>query len=236
MGDRDIIVVGASLGGYNALPQFAASLPKDFAAAVLVVMHMDPNDSNWLAERVARASALPSAAAVKKEELRPGRIYVAIPDHHLMIQGSRIRLTRGPRENHSRPSIDALFRSAAYECGSRVIGVVLTGQLDDGTAGLWAIKDRGGLAIVQSPEEAAYPSMPASALRHVKTDYTLPLRDMPTVLHKLTQEVAHRMESCVMPDENLEVETRIAAQRFSCIAIAARSGGLMTQYSSHTAQ
>jgi two-component system, chemotaxis family, protein-glutamate methylesterase/glutaminase len=119
-------------------------------------------------------------------------------------------LTRGPRENHARPSIDVLFRSAAYQCGRRVIGVVLTGKLDDGTAGLWAIKDRGGVAVVQSPDEAPYPSMPLNARRQVQVDYTLSLRDMPSVLHSLTKERGQPVQSLAMPNERLEIETRIA--------------------------
>jgi len=210
MAHRDVIVVGASSGGFEALPKFVAGLPRDLQGAVLVVMHVAPNGPSWLAERIAAASPLRAAAAVDGEPLRAGQIYVAVPDHHLMIENERIRLTRRPRENFSRPSIDVLFRSAAYTCADRVIGVLLTGRLDDGTAGLWAIKDRGGVVIVQDPQEASYPSMPLSALRYVSVDYTLALRDIPAQLELLTKEPRQSREVAVMSHQPLAIESKIA--------------------------
>ncbi len=210
MAHRDIVVIGASLGGVEALPQLAAALPQDLPAAVLVVLHMAPDARNYLAERLDAAGPLSAKPAVNGEPLESGRIYVAVPDHHLMMEGDRVRLTRGPRESHARPAVDVLFRSAAYYGGPRVIGIVLTGMLDDGTAGLWAIKDRGGVAIVQSPEEARYPSMPRSALRHVKVDYTLQLADIPNVLRSLTRERIEVQGRSM--NEKLKVETRIALE------------------------
>lgn len=203
MFNRNVIVVGASLGGVEALPRLVAGLPPDLEAAVLVVLHMAPNFPSYLAERLDQAGPLAAAAGVEGEELRPGRIYVPVPDHHLMLEGPRIRLSRGPRESHARPSVDVLFRSAAVHHGRRVIGVVLTGGLDDGTAGLWAVKDRGGVAIVQSPDEALYPSMPASALQHVSIDHVLPLGRMAEVLVRLTREEL-RPEAATMRNPRLE--------------------------------
>lgn len=211
MAHRNIIVVGASLGGVTALPQLMAGLSPDLHAAVLVVIHRAANSPGFLEQQLDRVSPLRAAAAVDGEEVEPGRIYVAAPDRHLLIEGSRVRLSRGPRESHARPAIDALFRSAAYYHGPRVIGVVLTGLLDDGTAGLWAIKDRGGVAIVQSPDEAPHPSMPLSALQHVDIDHTLPIAEMPEVLLSLTRETLHRPEAAAM-NENIEIETRIAME------------------------
>jgi len=165
---------------------------------------------SFLAERLNAAGPLPAGPANTSEPLEPGRIYVAVPDRHLMIEGDMIRLTHGPRESHARPSIDVLFRSAAYYAGPRVIGIVLTGMLDDGTAGLWAIKDRGGIAIVQSPDQAPYPAMPRNALRHVKADYILQIEDIPNVLRSLTREHIEIKERNL--NNRLEVETRIALE------------------------
>ena len=210
MAHRDIVVIGASLGGVEALPKLVAGFPADLPAAVLIVQHVAPNTRSFLADFLNAAGPLPAKPAMNNEPLEPQRIYVAEPDHHLMIEGDRVRLTRGPRESHARPSVDVLFRSAAYYAGPRVIGVVLTGTLDDGTAGLWAIRDRGGVAIVQSPEEAAYPSMPQSALRHVAVDYTLQLTDIPNVLRSLTRERIEVKERNM--NEKLHIETRIALE------------------------
>lgn len=211
MANRDVVVVGASMGGVEALPRFVAQLPADLPAAVLVVLHIAPHSRNYLAERLNTSGPLIAAPAVNGEKLQRGRIYVALPDQHLMIEDSQIRLATGPRESHARPSIDVLFRSAAYYGGPRTIGVILTGQLDDGTAGLWAIKDRGGTAIVQSPDEAPYPSMPQSALRHVAVDHTLRLHEMGAVLSRLTREPIRALEY-PMTNNRLELETRIARE------------------------
>lgn len=208
MAHRDIIVVGASAGAWEALPKLVAALPADLPACVLIVQHVAPDGPSYLAERLCQSGALPATRAVDGEPLVSGHVYVAVPDRHLMIQDGRIRLSRGPKESHARPSVDVLFRSAAFDAGPRVIGVVLTGQLDDGTAGLWTIKDRGGIAIVQSPQEAQYPSMPSSARAHVDVDYTLSLADMPNILVALTREEIHPREAAM--NEKLEIENRIA--------------------------
>lgn len=185
-------------------------LPRDLPAAVLIVLHMAPNAPRSVAKRLDDLGMLHASWATEAESVESGRIYVAPPDRHLIVENRRLRLTRGPRENYSRPSIDVLFRSVAHEYGSRVIGVILTGRLDDGTAGLWSIKDRGGIAMVQLPEDAAYPSMPQSALRHVDVDYKLAVRDMPAVLASLVREGAPAGEAAAPPNEQLEVENRIA--------------------------
>jgi two-component system chemotaxis response regulator CheB len=207
---RDIVVVGASSGGVDAINRFVAGLSPDLDAAVLIVLHMAPTFPRVMAQRLAEIGALPAAEAVDGEVIRPNRIYLCVPDRHLLIAGANVPLSRGPKESHARPSVDALFRSAAYSCGPRVIGVVLTGQLDDGTAGLWAIKDRGGLAMVQDPAEAAYRSMPESAMRHNAVDYTLKVADMGAVLRLLSREevfVANEPERKGTP---LQIETSIA--------------------------
>src|SRR3954463_14874603 len=133
MEHRNIIVVGASSGGIDAITRLVAGLPADLEAAVFIVLHMAPTFPRGLAERLDAAGPLPVTDAIDGEIIRLNRVYLCVPDHHLLISGNRVRLSRGPKENHARPSVDALFRSAAYCCGARVIGVVLTGQLDDGT-------------------------------------------------------------------------------------------------------
>jgi len=194
----------------DAITRLVAGLPPDLAATVLVVLHMAPTFPRVLAERLAAVGPLPVREAVDGEVFHSNRVYLCVPDRHLLIAGTRLRLSRGPKENHSRPSVDALFRSAAYHCGPRVIGVVLTGQLNDGTAGLWAIKDRGGLAMVQDPTEAASRSMPESALRQVSVDYTLKLADMGKALRLLTREEVVVAEDPDLRGSPLEIETSIA--------------------------
>ncbi len=209
MSRRDIVVIGASAGGVEALMRVAEQLRPDIGAAVLVVLHLTPYADSRLAERLNAAGEVHAAPAVDGEAIVPNRIYVAVPDRHLMVEGQRIRLSRGPRESRARPSIDVLFRSAAFACGPRVIGVVLTGMLDDGTAGLWAIKDHGGVAIVQSPDEAEYPSMPSSAAQHVAVDYSVRLAELPALLQSLAGEEISAPERS-MGNRNLEVENKLA--------------------------
>ena len=218
-----ILVIGASLGGWDALPELVSGLPSDLNAAVFVVLHMSPGGPSYLADRLNSLGRLPAASAADGEEIQPRRVYVAVPDRHLMLESGRVRLSRGPRESHARPSIDVLFRSAAYVGGPRVIGIVLTGMLDDGTAGLWAIKDRGGIAIVQSPTEARYPSMPLSALKHVRVDHALQVAEMPRILSAL---IAQPLEGEIVlpPNEKLEIENRIALED-NAIEVGARSLG-----------
>ena len=211
MARRDLIVIGASLGGIEAFQQLAAGLSADLPASVFMVVHMHASGPDLLSELIQKHSRLPVKPAMDGEPIRSGQIYVCVAGHHLLVENDRIRLTRGPRENLARPSVDVLFRSAAYYGGARVIGVVLTGTLDDGTAGLWAIKDRGGLAIVQSPEDAKYPSMPQSAVRHVAVDHVLPLSEIPKRLLELTQATITSQEK-TMTDEKLETEVSIALE------------------------
>ncbi|HEY2339129.1 MAG TPA: chemotaxis protein CheB [Steroidobacteraceae bacterium] len=175
---------------------------------------MPAGSPSHLAEQLDAAGPLRAAPAADGEPIVPNRIYVAVPDRHLMLEGTRIRLARGPRESHVRPSVDVLFRSAAFSCGRRVIGVVLTGMLDDGTAGLWAIKDRGGVAIVQSAEEAEYPSMPLSAAKNVDVDHIVRLAELPESLRRLTREENAAVEG-IMANRNLEIENRIALEKDS---------------------
>ncbi|BAY12549.1 chemotaxis protein CheB [Calothrix sp. NIES-2098] len=180
---RDLIVVGASAGGVEALTYLVKQLPTDFNAAVMVVLHVHSQSPPILAEILNSAGKLPASTAQNGEAIEKGRIYVAPPEYHLRLQPGYLQLTKGPKENHHRPAIDPLFRSAARAYGRRAIAVLLTGMLDDGTAGLMAVKMRGGVAVVQDPDDAMYSGMPRSALENVEEiDYILPLSEIPSIL------------------------------------------------------
>jgi two-component system, chemotaxis family, protein-glutamate methylesterase/glutaminase len=208
MPGHDLIVVGASAGGVEALVELVRGLPRNVPAAICIVLHLPADSTSLLPQILGRAGALPTAHARDGDLLRHGHVYVAPPDSHLVVEPGRLRLLAGPRENGHRPSIDVLFRTAAQVYGSRVIGVVLSGTLDDGTAGLLAIKRRGGLAVVQQPADARYPGMPQSALEHVVVDQALPVRDIPAALTRLAREPAPK--EVAAPSAELEEEIRAA--------------------------
>ncbi len=161
---HDIVVLGASAGGIEALTRIISQWPADLPAAVFVVLHMSAGATSALPAILSRHSRLPAVHPQSGDATQRGKIYVAPPDHHLVLEPGRVLLSSGPRENRVRPAIDVLFRSAGVAYGSRVIGVVLTGYLDDGAAGLLAIKRHGGVAVVQDPDDAQCPGMPAAAL------------------------------------------------------------------------
>jgi two-component system chemotaxis response regulator CheB len=185
---RDLVVVGASAGGVDALQTLVAGLPPEFPASVLVVLHVASSGTSVLPQILSRHGALPAAFPADDEPLRRGRIYVAPSDHHMLVYGRGIRLTHGPRENGHRPAIDPLFRSAARAAGNRVIGVVLSGLLDDGAAGLQLVKELGGAAVVQDPADAIFPSMPVAALQATEPDRVVPVRNMAEALCRLIEE------------------------------------------------
>jgi len=182
------IVIGSSAGGIDALKRLVAALPGDFPAPIFIVQHVAPQYPSFLPEILVNAGNLPARHPADGESIAAPGIYVAPPDHHLLIEESHVAVKRGPKENRFRPSADALFRSAAYTYRERAIGVVLTGALTDGTSGLWTIKRLGGTTIVQDPTDALEPSMPMSALRDVQVDYTLPVAKIPEVLMAKIQE------------------------------------------------
>jgi two-component system chemotaxis response regulator CheB len=187
---RDIIVVGGSAGGVEAISRLVGKLPRDFPASVFVTLHFPAQGISVLPRILARAGSMPAEHPTDGETVEHGRIYVAPPDRHLILQPGHVRLVRGPTENGNRPAIDAMFRAAAVAYGPRVIGVVLTGNLDDGTAGLRAIKRRGGLVVVQSPDDALFTSMPLSAVHNARPNYVLPLDEIPLLLERLVREGA----------------------------------------------
>jgi two-component system chemotaxis response regulator CheB len=212
MAGHDIIVVGASAGGVTALESLFANLPPDLPAAVCVVLHVAAGKPSILPDILRRSRGLHVAHAVDGEAIIYGRGYVAPPDRHLLLENQRLRLTRGPRENMSRPAIDPLFRTAAVQYGPRVVGVLLTGMMDDGSAGLAAIKACGGKAIVQDPLTATWPDMPLAAMRSVPVDYCLPLSDIPAVLVRLVSRRAGRRVRCSPP---LDVQFQVSTEKGS---------------------
>jgi len=176
-----IIVVGASMGGVAALQRLVSGFPADLEAAVFIVLHTGAHKSEFPA-LLSRAGPLPAEHPKTGDPISSGRIYVAPPDHHLLVEPGHIRLTRGPRENWARPAIDPLFRSAGQAYGSNVIGVIMTGALNDGTAGLFELKEHGGTTVVQDPLDSENPSMPRSALAHVSIDHCVALDGLAPLL------------------------------------------------------
>ena len=187
MSVQRVVVVGASAGGIRALEALVAGVPAGFTAPMIVALHLAAGHKPLLPLVLNCAGALAAATAEDGERLRNGRIYVAPPDRHLMIHRENLRVTRGARQNPFRPSIDALFQSAAYYFGSRTIAIILSGALSDGSRGLYAIKRLGGLAAVQHPDDATHSSMPLSAMRRVGVDYALPAAEIGPLLAELVQ-------------------------------------------------
>ena len=211
---HDIIVIGSSAGGIKALSTIVTNLPADINAAIFIVQHLSGNNPSFLPEILGDAGSLPVIQPDDQKQFETGKIYVARPDYHLLIARGHVRVVRGPQENRFRPAIDALFRSAARTYGPRVLGVVLTGYLDDGTVGLQAIKKRGGVVIVQDPGEAEYPAMPRSALRHVEVDHCPVLTEIPGLLLRLSNEPAQEEQAYSIP-KAMEVESNIAEQEMN---------------------
>ena len=211
---RGVVAVGASAGGVEALTQFAAGLPRDLPYAVLVVLHLPASSPSVLAQILDRSGPLPAVWARDGEQLKPGTIYVAVPNRHLLVSGDHILLSEGPTENGHRPAINALFRSVALSCGGAGIGVVLSGVLDDGVLGLAAIRSRGGTTIVQMPTDALFPSMPLNALEAGVVDHESTAGDIGQLLARLAERPVR--DCGTAPGAELELENRIATgRRFS---------------------
>ena len=212
MTGRDVIVVGASAGGVEALANLVRSLPPALPAAVFVVLHLPANAESLLPEILSRAGPLPAVNPANGEPIQHGRVYVAPPDHHLLVRHGEVGLSRGPRENRHRPAVDVLFWSAAWAYGPRVVSVVLSGALDDGTAGSAVVKARGGITAAQDPGEALFPSMSRTAIQSGAVDHVLPVTEMGNLLARLAdepvveamREVPHEMDQEVaMAEGNL---------------------------------
>jgi two-component system chemotaxis response regulator CheB len=216
------VAIGASAGGIEALRALVSQLPLDFPAAVLVVLHMPTSARSALSAILARVTTLPVRQAVDKAPLEAGTVTVAVPDHHLLLVDEHISLSRGPRENGHRPAVDVLFRSAARAAGPRVIGVVLSGVLDDGTAGTIAVRARGGIGVAQHPADALYSSMPMHAIEVGHADHVAPLAEMGALLSRLVTE---DVELAAPPPSNLmEAETAMADFDASTLNDEARPG------------
>ncbi len=199
---HDIIVIGCSAGGLEPLMQLVQGLPRDLPAAVCIVMHTWPYSKSMLPHILTRLNTLPAVPVLDGDVIRPGCIYIAPPDYHLRVEEGILRLGHGPKVYHSRPAIDPLFRSAAEAYGRRVVGVVLSGAGLDSAAGLSEIKQCGGIAIVQDPDEALHPAMPSNALKAVDVDYVLPAAQIGPTLVELARDPLGKKGVTTMPDES----------------------------------
>ena len=223
MPGHDIVVVGASAGGVETLIKLAEKLPAGLPASVFVVLHIPPQNPSLMPEILSRSGRLKAVHPGDGEAIQQGCIYVAPPDLHLLVEQGYVHLLRGPKENRHRPAIDPLFRSAAVAYGPRVVGVVLTGSLDDGTAGLLAVKRLGGVAIVQDPADALYPSMPLNALEHVNVDYKLPVSEIGPLIAHLAYEPVDQEGAYHVPEE-MEIEMRITAMNMDALNNGKQAG------------
>jgi len=223
MQGHDIVVIGASAGGVEVLREVVAGLPAGLAAAVFVVLHLPERSHSTLPEILARAGRLPASHARHGEKIQKGHIYVAPPDHHLMIDGGSVVLSRGPHHNRSRPAIDPLFTSAARAYGPRVIGVVLSGTLDDGSAGLARIKRHGGVAMVQDPTTALYAGMPQNALASVAADRCEPADRLGAAIAAAVDQPAVGKHHPSEPRLDEEFKASIAAGPYDMSKIGAPS-------------
>ncbi len=226
---RDLVVAGASAGGVEALRAVVSRLPSDFPGTLLVTMHLGPGTHSALARILDRAGPLPAVTAEHGTAIKPGTVHVAPPDRHLLIEDNVLVLTRGPTENGHRPAINATFRSAALSGGPRAIGVVLSGALDDGAAGLRAIVDRGGLAVVQDPADALYSGMPENALSLVDTEYVAPAVEIGAVLDTLVRTPVEPVEA-PPPAQALLLEDRIAREEVRAGALGPAEQSLGSGY------
>jgi two-component system chemotaxis response regulator CheB len=222
LANHDVLAIGASAGGFNALKFLTRELDPDLPAAILVVVHLRSDFQSNLAELLDRGSSLRVTFAKDGETIVPRHVYLAPPDRHLLLrEDGTLSLSAGARENHSRPAIDPLFRSVAVARGSRAIGLVLTGYLSDGTSGLLAIKAGGGITMVQDPADATHPDMPRSAMEAVKPEHVVPLAAMPALLGRLVRSPAG---SAVPLPEEIKLEAKMAANEGTDIVTLDRIG------------
>ena len=206
MEKRNIIVIGASAGGFESIREIISSHPENLDAAIFIVWHMSPDIQGIMPQILNRERKLPATNARNGEQINFGHIYIAPPDHHLLVEKHIVRVTKGPKENRFRPAIDPLFRSAAISFGARVVGIILSGALDDGSAGLWAIKQQGGIAIIQDPADAQVSSMPENAIKAVSPDHVVPVTAMPELIVRLVNE---EVATTAAADPDFEKRTKM---------------------------
>lgn len=211
MANRDLVVIGASAGGTEATKQLLHSLPATLDAAVLIVIHTSNHVGSMLPQVLQRASRLPVVQPTDWTRIEKGTVYIAPADRHMIVEGDLLRIIQGPRENLHRPAIDPLFRSAASSYGRRVIGIILSGSLDDGTAGLMLVRARGGQAIVQDPDDAMFSPMPQNALKQVPDAVVLALEEIPDEVARMSREEIPDEAPAKQPQDSQPVkETKIA--------------------------
>jgi len=211
---HDIIVIGSSAGGVPALKELVKVFSKDLAASIFIVQHIAGDRISYLPDILSHSGALPARHPKDGEKIEKGVIYIAPPDHHLIIDNEHVLIKKGPKENNFRPAVDVTIRSAAYCYGSRVIAAVLTGYLSDGSSGLWSVQQFGGVTIVQSPEDSPYPDMPKNALERVDPDYILPLKEIGPLINQLVTQPAEpaKVEDDALKNR-MKVEVEIAGQQ-----------------------
>jgi two-component system, chemotaxis family, protein-glutamate methylesterase/glutaminase len=205
-----IVVIGGSAGSFNPIRSILADFPADFPASIFVVVHTSPAAPGYLANIFGKACKLPVQYAEDFSPIELSKVYLAPADRHLLVKTGEVRVIRGPRENHHRPAVDALFRTAARTYGSQVIGVIISGALEDGSVGCVHIKDRGGIVIVQAPEDAAHPDMPLSAISRIKADYVVKADEIASTLIRLVDDGVADDERDVPPQLDV-AEGRISA-------------------------
>jgi len=210
---RDVIVIGASAGGVKALSELVSGLPAGFPASLFIVLHVSPSHKSYLPDILGKRGPLPAVHPSSRDPIEPGKIYIAPPDLHLLLQDGHVELWRGPKENGHRPAINALFRSAAVSYGPRVAAIVLSGGLDDGSAGLWWVKRYGGVAIVQDPHTAEQPEMPHNALQYADVDYVLELPDIAPLLVKLAAQKSQPPAAATADDMPLKPSQDASIQK-----------------------
>lgn len=213
MNQRDIIVVGASAGGITALKQLVAALPKDFRGSIFIVLHIPAYTQSALPKILSKAGPIEAVHAQDGEAIESGKIYVARSDHHLLLDEHKVLVKNGPKENRFRPSIDALFRSAAYVHKQRVTGIILSGMLNDGASGLWTIQQLGGRTMVQDPEDAEQPQLPLNVMEYVKPDHTAKASEMAAILMEIMKDAPEEKFKLSKAElDRLEMEVIIATR------------------------
>src|SRR5262245_33326296 len=221
MANRDLVAIGASAGGVEALTLLCTKLAAQFPATILITLHLPSHSDSALDQLLSQAGPLPAKFANHGDQLRKGQIFLAPPGCHLIADGDRLMLGKGPRENHVRPAIDPMLRSVAVCCGSRAVGVVLTGTLGDGASGLKAIQQCGGISVVQDPDDAAFPEMPRTALNRSMPDHIVRLADLPLLLNSLVQRPAGEPKPC---PESVRFEVAVASGQRSSMRDMDRLG------------